>query len=73
MLDELNSSLESHERLSNVLIVDDEWTPENELLTPTLKVRRDQLEARYQPLLAAELHDRISWESDLEASAAARH
>ena len=68
MLDQLNTSLESHERLSNILLVDDEWTPENDLLTPTLKVKRDQLETRYQPLLARGLEKRISWEADLQAT-----
>ena len=35
-LADTNQHLESHERLSNIVIVDDEWTTENGLLTPTL-------------------------------------
>ena len=63
-LSDTNAHLESHERLSNILIVDDEWTTENALLTPTLKVKRDQLEARYQSLIGRTFSSRISWESD---------
>ena len=65
MLTQVNARLESHERLSNLLLVDDEWTPDNDLLTPTLKVKRDNLEARYQPLLGRTLETTIAWESDL--------
>ena len=47
LLADTNRRLESHERMSNMLIVNDEWTTENGLLTPTLKVKRHELEARY--------------------------
>jgi long-chain acyl-CoA synthetase len=43
----INDMLESHEKLSTLYITDDPWTVENELLTPTMKIRRDKLEARY--------------------------
>ena len=33
------------------VIVDDPWTFENDLLTPTLKFKRDKLEARYAELI----------------------
>jgi len=61
-LAETNARLESHERLSNILIANDEWTPENDLLTPTLKLRRDQLEACYQSAFDKPLSDTITWE-----------
>jgi long-subunit acyl-CoA synthetase (AMP-forming) len=59
-----NHQLESHERLSHVLIVDDEWTTENGLLTPTLKVKREQLEARYLQAASKEVSSQVAWESD---------
>ena len=43
--------LESHEQLSNIIIVNEEWTTENGLLTPTLKLKRDFLEEKYQALI----------------------
>ncbi|SVD63178.1 uncharacterized protein METZ01_LOCUS416032, partial [marine metagenome] len=32
-------------------IVNDSWTTENGLLTPTLKLMRDILEEKYQPVI----------------------
>lgn len=43
----LNASLEPHERLSHAVLVDDEWTSANGLLTPTLKIVRSAIEKRY--------------------------
>ena len=64
-LSDTNKHLESHERLSNIVIVDDEWTTENGLLTPTLKVKRDKLEARYRSLVDRKLGRPVVWESEL--------
>lgn len=46
-LGEVNGSLPRYEHLSTVVVVKEEWTVENELLTPTLKVRRTRIEDRY--------------------------
>jgi len=64
-LAETNRQLESHERLSNMLVAGDEWTTENGMLTPTLKVKRDQIEARYQDIVSRKFDARIAWEKDL--------
>ncbi|MDX1571515.1 MAG: AMP-binding protein [Xanthomonadales bacterium] len=50
----VNGKLESHERLDRIIVVSEEWTPENELLTPTLKLKRDKLESKYQEMIEAE-------------------
>ena len=47
----VNGMLESHEKLSTIFVVNDPWTIENELLTPTMKIKRDKLEARYAELI----------------------
>lgn len=60
-LEKTNSKLESHAVLDGLLIVQENWTPENGLLTPTLKIRRHLLEARYQEAIQQELSDNISW------------
>lgn len=64
-LADTNKHLESHERLSGVIIVDDEWTTENGLLTPTLKIKRDDLEARYGSIVNRKPGGPVAWESDL--------
>jgi long-subunit acyl-CoA synthetase (AMP-forming) len=59
-----NAMLESHERLSNMFVAKEEWTTENGLLTPTLKVRREQLEARYLGALDRTFSSSVVWEAN---------
>jgi long-chain acyl-CoA synthetase len=47
----VNASLDPHERLHFVTIVADEWNVENDFLTPTLKVKRNVIDATYGPYL----------------------
>ena len=53
MLDEINAELEPHEVLDFIAVVGEQWTIDNGFLTPTLKIRRDVIEARYEPQLEA--------------------
>jgi len=46
-LSDTNGKLDKHENISHIVIVGDEWTLEAGLITPTLKVKRAQLEERY--------------------------
>ena len=46
-LGQTNAAFDQHERLEKLLVVKEEWTPENGLLTPTLKLRRAIIEERY--------------------------
>lgn len=46
-LQETNATLDEHERLDCLVIVAEEWTVENEFLTPTLKIRRNVIEDKY--------------------------
>jgi long-subunit acyl-CoA synthetase (AMP-forming) len=62
---ETNRQLESHERLGGTLIVNEEWTTESGILTPTLKVRRDRIEARYLSVVDREFDRSVVWERDL--------
>ncbi len=61
-LESVNSTLESHERMSNIVIVNDEWTTESGLLTPTLKVKRDKLEDKYGTLISQPFSQPVVWE-----------
>jgi long-subunit acyl-CoA synthetase (AMP-forming) len=46
-LTELNKGLDPHEQLEKVVVLSEEWTTENGLLTPTMKLRRSSIEKRY--------------------------
>jgi len=62
-LDQTNATLDPHERLDKLLVVPDEWTSENGLLTPTLKLKRAILEERYAARVPASLErpGRVVW------------
>ena len=47
----VNHGLESHERLDRLIVVKDDWTVENGLLTPTLKVKRSEVEKHYSSVI----------------------
>ena len=61
-LDRVNERLESHEKLDRIVIANDEWTIENELLTPTMKIKRELLENRYRHLIAENHTASVVWE-----------
>ncbi len=46
---EVNKQLESYERLETAVIMQKDWTIENGLLTPTLKVKRNEVEKIHLP------------------------
>ncbi|WED43874.1 AMP-binding protein [Legionella cardiaca] len=62
-LRKVNSELANYEKISHVIILKDAWTPENGLLTPTLKVKRRIVEANYHDLIKGAVSQRntIVW------------
>lgn len=52
VLDEYNKNLAPHEQIKQFRIVADEWTANNNLLSPTLKLRRGPLMDKYKDLVA---------------------
>ncbi|OUS39913.1 hypothetical protein A9R00_08705 [Oleispira antarctica] len=50
-LHKVNSILKSHEVLNGLIVVKEEWLPENNLLTPTLKVKRNEVAQRYAAIV----------------------
>lgn len=45
---QINHQLMRYERVSKILIVSEEWSPENGFLTPTFKIRRTAVESYYR-------------------------
>ena len=46
-LEVTNPKLDSHEKIHNFVVVQEEWTVENKLLTPTMKIKRNAIEKLY--------------------------
>lgn len=61
----VNNHLESHEKVGAVVVVSEEWTPENDVLTPTLKIKRHVLHQRYAERVEQLKGQKILWESEL--------
>jgi long-chain acyl-CoA synthetase len=53
LVEHVNEQCEAHQKMAGVLISDVDWTPENRMLTPTLKLRRKQIDAAYRPIAEA--------------------
>ena len=47
---EINEDFEKHARIGAVIISCEEWSIENEVLTPTLKIKRQKVEERFAEL-----------------------
>jgi len=62
-LQQINASLESHEQLARIIVLFEQWTTDNGLMTPTMKLRRHEIERRYAELVVAceQRNERISW------------
>lgn len=63
-LDELNPRLENFEQLEKIIVLRNDWTVENGLMTPTLKVKRNEIEKIFLPNYKTwyQMQDRILWE-----------
>ena len=43
----INSLLDPHEKLYKIIVLKEQWLVENNLLTPSLKIKRNEIEKRY--------------------------
>ena len=60
-LEEVNQQLESHARLDRIAISETPWDVENDLLTPTMKLKRDKIEAFYRESIDSEAERGVYW------------
>lgn len=44
---QINDGLDDHEKIAKIVIMAEEWTVENDLLTPSFKIKRNAIEKRY--------------------------
>lgn len=49
-INEINEDIEKHARVGAVIISREPWSIENEVLTPTMKIRREKVEERFAEL-----------------------
>lgn len=51
VIDEVNKNLAPHENIKKYRLINDEWTPGNNMLSQTLKLKRRNIMAKYKPLI----------------------
>ncbi|MBL4659396.1 MAG: AMP-binding protein [Alcanivoracaceae bacterium] len=61
-LEQVNSQLESHQRLDNIIVLNEEWTIESGLLTPTMKIKRADIELKFSEYLEQDLVEKVIWQ-----------
>lgn len=63
-LHDVNEQLVKFEKIANIIVVNTPWTINNELLTPTLKVKRKEVAKHYHDLIEKALgdHSAVIWE-----------
>ena len=71
LMEQVNAQLDPHERVRFLAVAEGPWTVGNGFITPTLKIKRAVLEARYQALIDdwTERNSPVVWESALSGRA----
>jgi len=61
---QMNPELEKHEKIEKAIVMKEDWTVENGLLTPTLKIKRSRVEKIHMPMYKSwfESEDRVIFE-----------
>jgi long-chain acyl-CoA synthetase len=68
-LEVVNKELAAHEKVSTIIITKDLWSENNQLLTPTLKVKRSKIDEKYQDYYLSwhESKPNVVWESKISS------
>lgn len=64
LYDKVNASLDPHEKLKTIVVANGEWSIENGIMTPTLKIKRNVLESRYEDRIEDwyDSKEKVQWE-----------
>jgi long-subunit acyl-CoA synthetase (AMP-forming) len=64
-LEDINVKLDNYKKISTLIVVKDEWSVENELVTPTLKIKRNKVDQKYQRNFEKwhKANESVLWES----------
>ena len=46
-LSDVNADLDGYKKIKKIILVKEEWIPENGLTTPTLKIKRAKIDERF--------------------------
>lgn len=61
----VNATLEAHEQIAKIIVAKEIWSIDNNLMTPTMKVKRNEVEKHYAALLEKHADDyktKVVWE-----------
>ena len=63
-LENVNQQIEKHEQIEKIVIMKDAWTTENNILTPTMKIKRSKLDSIYEKEYPKwyEMEQKVIWE-----------
>ncbi|WP_028116402.1 AMP-binding protein [Ferrimonas senticii] len=61
-ISQINTLMESHATLGGALLTKEPWTVENDVLTPTLKIKRHVLEERFNEMIGDIRKEQIIWQ-----------
>lgn len=64
-LDSINPNLESHETVDAIIVVTEPWDVDNDILTPTLKIKRHVLEKKFSDTVDGIRGGKVRWEEEL--------
>lgn len=64
LYESVNATLDPHEKLKTIVVTNGEWSIENGIMTPTLKIKRNVLESRYEDRIENwyETKEKVQWE-----------
>ncbi|MFM7485759.1 MAG: hypothetical protein ACKO13_02450, partial [Cytophagales bacterium] len=63
---DVNADLESYEKMEKVVVMKNDWSIENGLMTPTMKVKRNEVEKIHVPKYPSWYHTKeatVIWEA----------